>query len=162
MSLPRDIRVPYPLAVSERKVDREEWSDEVGRLVEQEAAGNKSAFARLVGVSVKTVDRWLAGEVNVSQESVQAVCDALNLPAGPMLVKLGLIREQDIPSSGPAQLVAEDQAAIEMIQGADITPALKRELLAHLRDQQGQHERQRLAEIERMIQLARRTRGRAG
>lgn len=161
--VPPVTHVLYPLVVSERKVDREAWAREVATLIAEEAGGNKSAFARRVGVSsVKTIDRWLASSVNVSEESVRAVCRALNLPVAPMLVKIGYIRPNELPTAGPAHLLEADERAIAAIEAADLPPSLKRELVEHLRQQQAEHERQRLAEIERMIELARRPRGRAG
>ena len=145
-------------------MDREAWAREVERLIGEESAGNKSAFARRIGVgSVKTVDRWLAQSVNVSEESVRAVCRALNLPVAPMLVKVGFITEQDLPQQyQPIDPLGEDAAAIKLIEDSDAPPSLKRELIEHLLAQRAEHERQRLAEAQRMLELGMRGRKRAG
>jgi transcriptional regulator with XRE-family HTH domain len=156
-----DTHVVYPQGVSEPKVDREAWATVVARLINEEAAGNKSAFARLIGVaSVKTVDRWLARSVNVSEESVRQVARALRLPVTDLLVLVGLLHPDDL-TARPAAAVGEDEAAIRLIQQSDAPPALKRELIDHLLEQRAQHEQQRLAEAERMLELALRGRKRA-
>jgi len=155
-----DMDVPYPLAVSERKVDREAWAHEIARLIQEEAAGNKSAFARRIGLGVRSIDRWLAREVNVSEESVRNVCRALNLPPMPMLVRVGYYQQVET-GPGPAELLAEDEAALRLIDEADdaeIPPSLKRQLRLHVLEQRALHEQQRLAEVQRMIDLARRAR----
>src|SRR5687768_6627020 len=76
MSVGSGMHVGYSHDVSERRVDRDAWADLVGKLVTGRTRGNKSAFARTVGVTARTLDRWLAGEVNVSEASVRAVARA--------------------------------------------------------------------------------------
>lgn len=179
MSSPPDMYVPYAEVMADRKIDREAWASEVAWLIREEAGGNKSAFARMVGLkSAKTVDRWLAGTVEVSQANVLAVCRALKIPPLGMLIKVGLMDPSEItqamrdeafrlpmPSDGGSVTTVyrslrhpavEDAQAIATINAADIPPHLKRELLEHLRAQQVEHERQRLTEIERMISIAQR------
>lgn len=156
-----DIRVAYPLAVSERKVDRDAWAHEVALLIDQEAKGNKSAFARRVGIpSVRNIDRWLARTVNVSEESVRQVARALNLPVVELLIKVGYYRPGELPDSPAPQRSGDDEAR-RVIEESNAPPSLKRELLEHLARQRAEHERQRLAEIERMLEVARRAGGQA-
>jgi hypothetical protein len=136
--------------VARAKVDREAWAHEVARLIQEEAKGNKSAFARMVGVaSVKTIDRWLARSVDVSEESVRMVARQLNLPIADLLVKVGLLLPEDLQGSGTA--IDSDAEAIRVIEEADIPPSLKRQLIKHLREQREEHERQRLAEVQRTL-----------
>lgn len=152
-----DIHVRYPLAVSERKVDREAWAHTLARLIQEEAGGNKSAFSRRVGIGVRSIDRWLARQVNVSEESVRDVCRALNLPPMPMLVQLGYYQEGET-GPGPAELLAEDEAALRLIDESEVPPSLKRQLREHVLEERARHEQQRLAEVQRMIDVARRAR----
>lgn len=160
------MHVAYPLAVSERKVDRDAWAHEITLLIEQEAKGNKSAFARRAGIaSVRNIDRWLAREVNVSEESVRQVARALNLPVLELLIKVGYYRAEELPDIPTPQLLAGDEEAERVAALADefgAPPSLKRELLDHLAKQRAEHERQRLAEIERMLEIARRAGGQVG
>jgi hypothetical protein len=156
-----DMNVPYSLSVSERKVNREAWAHEIARLIQEEDGGNKSAFARRVGIGIRSVDRWLARTVNVSEESVRDVCRALNLPPLPMLVRVGYYQEGEAWAPSTAELLAEDEAALRLIDEADETevpPSLKRQLRAHVVEERARHEAQRLAEIQRLIDLARRAR----
>ena len=156
-----DTHVIYPRGVSEPKVDREAWAEVVARLIDEEAAGNKSAFARLIGVaSVKTVDRWLARSVNVSEESVRQVARAVRMPVADLLILVGLLHPEDLTARPDS--TGEDDAAIRLIEQSDAPPSLKRELIEHLLAQRAEHERQRLAEAERMLALAMRGRKRAG
>lgn len=160
------MQVAYDSAVSEPKVDRAAWAREVNSLILLEAGGNKARFARLVGgtISTRTVDRWLDESVNVSADSVRAVCISFGLPVAPMLQKVGYLAagETTAPGADRVDELAADLAAIQTIQEAkDIPPSLRRQLLAHLREQANEHAKQRLAEVERMIDLARRTQGRA-
>lgn len=158
-----DTNVLYPQPVAERKVDREAWAHEIATLIQQEAGGNKSAFARTVGLpNTRSLDRWLRREVNVSEESVRQVARALHLPVVEMLVRVGILDVSD--AQGPLlDSVLEDYETIEIIKNADdISPALRREILAHLAKQREEHERQRRAEVERLLEMARHARGRSG
>jgi len=149
-----DTHVVYPQRVSEPNVDREAWAHEVARLIQEEAGGNKSLFARQVGLrSVKTVDRWLARSVNVSGESVRQVARALQLSVTDLLVKVGLLLPEDL--AAPTARPEEDAEAIRIVQESDAPPHLKRQLLAHLAKQRAAHEQQRLAEITSMVEMLR-------
>lgn len=149
--------------MADRKVDRQAWAAEIARLVQEEADGNKSAFARMVGLkSVKTIDRWLAGSVEVSQANILLVCRALQLEPLPMLEKMGLIDPAEFHRYDRFAAPQADQRALDVITTADIPPRLKRQLLDHLEAQRAEHERQRLAEVERMIDLIQRNEPRAG
>lgn len=150
-----DTHVGYSHDVSEPTVNREAWAHEIARLIQDEARGNKSEFARLVGVrSVKTVDRWLARTVNVSEESVRQVARALNLPVADLLIKVGLLDPADLTPAAAASPDA-DAEAIRIIEAAEISPNLKRQLINHLQRQRAEHELQRLAEVQRTIDLLR-------
>lgn len=164
-SAPRqpDTRVAYPVPVSERKVDRDAWANLLQQLIDQESGGNKAAFARRVGIpSVRSLDRWLARSVNVSEESVRQIARELSLPVVDMLVLAGFYRPDEMSIADQREREhmssGEDADAVRTIEESDAPPSLKRELLEHLRTQRVEHERQRLAEIQRMIELARRHR----
>jgi hypothetical protein len=113
----------------------------------------------MVGLkTTKTVDRWLAGSVDVSQANVLAVCRELGISVLEKLIKAGFMSENEgvVTEYRPLLRPFGDTQAIEMIEAADIPPHLKRQLLEHLRAQQAEHERQRFAEIERMLAIDRR------
>lgn len=78
-------RVGYHRAMLGGRIDRKAWAKEVADLIARFAPGprppgNKSAFARLIGMTTRTIDRWLACETDVSLDSVRTVADKLSLP----------------------------------------------------------------------------------
>lgn len=77
-------------------VNREVWATEVRSLIETRAAGNLTAFARLIGTDRGTVGRWKRGAIDVSTESVIKVARAFDLKAGDLLVRVGLLEPVDL------------------------------------------------------------------
>ncbi len=71
-----------------------------------------------------------------------------------LLIKVGYYRAEELPETPTQHLLAGDEEAIRVIEDSDAAPSLKRELLDHLTRQRAEHERQRLAEIERMLGFA--------
>jgi hypothetical protein len=88
----------YSAHVSELRVDRAAWAALVSDLVDRETRGKKAAFARLIDVSTRTLDRWLAQEVDVSEESVRSVARATGRPAMDLLIKVGYYRQDEVDS----------------------------------------------------------------
>src|SRR6185436_18520115 len=85
MSRSRGTHVAYHLAMSGGRIDRDAWAREVDALAERfdpapSGGSNKSAFARRIGRTRKTLERWAARSTDVSHDSVSAVLEALNLP----------------------------------------------------------------------------------
>lgn len=159
------MHVLYPLDVPPRPVaiDKDAWATLLGELIQQETGGNKAQFAANIRVDRRTVTRWLGGQVSVSEESVRLVARELGLPVGDLLVRLGYYTAEDLPAEPIAErLVVEDDEAIKLIRDSDAPPSLKRELIEHLLAQRAEHERQRLAEAQRMLELGMRGRKRAG
>lgn len=135
----------------------------LSELIEQETGGNKARFAAILGVDRRTITRWLDRSSAVSEESVRGVARHLGLPVGDLLVRLGYYTAEDLPAEPIAErLLVEDDAAIKLIRESEAPPSLKRELIEHLLAQRAEHERQRLAEAQRMLELATRGRRRAG
>lgn len=151
----RDTRVPERSGTRPgSSVDREAWAKEVQSLLGAETGGNLTAFARLVGTNRRTVNRWLGQDVDVREESVRQVARALNLPVGDLLVKVGWLDPGDLTiQTATANPPREDAEAIQAVQASDVKPAVRRKLLAHLRAAREQHEKQRLADIQRMLGL---------
>lgn len=78
MSACPDTHVRYIQPVYAR-IDPELWAAELPRLIEEFSGGNKSAFARRVGKTVRTLDRWIAKQGGVSIDSVLSVFDSLDM-----------------------------------------------------------------------------------
>lgn len=151
----RDMHVLYPGDVATPKIDRSAWASLVASLIEQESGGNQTHFGLAVGVDRKTVARWLAGSVDVSEEKVRAVARALGVPPRDLLVQVGYYRADEMPPEDTSDRIQEANAAIELVRNSDLSLSAKRELIAHFVAQRQEYERQQVAEAQRLIDLAR-------
>lgn len=151
---PPDMRVIYPVDMADSPVNREAWAAVVQKLLDEEAKGNKSALARMVGVEYQTIRRWLKAEVDVKEESVRSVARALNLRPMDLLVEVGYYVVGDVTHAAPEQVA--DEEALQLIDDADVTPSVKRELRKWVMAQRAEHERQRASAIQQMLELNRR------
>jgi len=149
----------YPVDMADPKIDRNAWSAVVQSLVQQEADGNQTHFGAIVGVDRKTVARWLAGTVDVSEDKVRAVARSLGISARDLLVRVGYYQADELPSEDSPEIVNTNEA-IELVRSSDLSPSAKRELIAHLTAQLDEYRRQQIAEATRLIELARRQRPR--
>lgn len=149
-----DTHVAYPVLVPERRIDREAWAKLVAELVNKESAGNKSAFARLIGVKApQTIDRWLKGIVDVSEVNVRQVARACGLNPAELLVRLGYYAPTEVgigPTPAPS---TEDEEAVRLIRSSSLSPAAKRRLLDHVKRQRAEDERRRLEQVTQMIAM---------
>lgn len=141
--------------MAERRVDRTEWAAVVADLLQRETKGNKSALARLVGVKAGiTIDRWIKGTVDVTDENVRAVARVAGMNPVDLLVRVGYYDADEVNQAPAVALTAADERAIQIIEGSDASPALKRKLVKHVHDMRAEHERLRAAEVERMLDVA--------
>lgn len=125
--------------MAERRVDREEWAKVLSQLIAEEAAGNKSAFARMAGTTYRTVVRWLNQEVDVSEDKVREIARALRIRPIDLLVRVGYYQpgELERPERPTPDEVAADPA-LRVIEESDFPPRVKarmRQRLAELRAQ---------------------------
>lgn len=118
--------------MGERKVNREAWARTVRELIASETGGKKAPFARLVGVDPRTVDRWLKGEVDVSEESVRDVASALRRSPMDLLLAAGYYDERDL--AGRQLAAATDDPAMQVILNADIPARAKQRMIERLRE----------------------------
>lgn len=127
------MHVRYSGAVSTRNVDRAAWAAVVARLINEEAGGNKTRFAQLVGTTYKTINRWLNSEVDVSEGSVRAVAEALHVSPVELLVKAGYYTEADLTAPQPAAH-DEDDEALQLILESDHPPRMKMRMIQRLHE----------------------------
>lgn len=133
-------RVRYGVLMTERReVDRTAWAAYVQRLVDQEARsgehGAVSRVARRVGVTPKTITRWLNSEVGVSLDSVGAVARATDTSTTQLLRDLGYEGDVADELAGPA---APDPADLEerlwhALAAVGLDEGDRREVIAYLR-----------------------------
>lgn len=78
------MHVAYSAAMPGGRIDRGVWAREVQRLIVRfdpgpRGDGNKSAFARRIGFTTRTIERWISQSNEVKIETVRSVIDALHL-----------------------------------------------------------------------------------
>lgn len=140
------------------RIDRAAWAELVATLVREESAGNQTHFGAAVGVDRKTVARWLAASVDVSEEKVRSVARALGVPARDLLVRVGYYRSDEFPAEDARDSVQDVDVAIDIVRDSDLPLSAKRELISHLLAQREEYRRQQITEAQRLVELARRRR----
>lgn len=149
-----DTRVRYADPMPERRVDRVAWAGVIGQLIADEAGDNKSEFARIVGVTYKTVTRWLdpskPGEVPLA--AVIQVADAMHISPISLMLRVGYLHDADLPTppqlelaAAPAAPVAPDahDEPMQAILNAKFPPRIKMRMakrLEALREEQRRRE----------------------
>jgi hypothetical protein len=109
-------RVGYDPGMGPRRIDRNAWATVIGGLVTTRARGNKSAFARQVGYTTRTIDRWLAAEVDVSESSVRQVAERMGRNPIELLVTVGYYRPDEVGIVPPPPPVIQEDPVIQLIQ----------------------------------------------
>jgi DNA-binding transcriptional regulator YdaS (Cro superfamily) len=149
----------------QREINRQAWADEVQRLIRVHARGNQTQFAAMVGVTARTVHRWLNQQAAVSEESVRSVAEAVGVSAMELLVRIGYYTSQeaqavdasrlhaDVP---PPEIPMEDEESIRLIMESDAPADVKDELVREIRRLQQQHEAERVSFAQRLLDVARR------
>jgi hypothetical protein len=90
------MHVTYSSAMPMGPIDRSAWAQEVQQLIVRfdpgpRGEGNKSAFARRVKVTTRTIERWIGQKNDVKVETVRAVLEALDLGQQESMDLLGRI-----------------------------------------------------------------------
>lgn len=101
-------------------------------LIESETRGKKAAFSRLIGVNTRTLDRWLAREVDVSEESVRSVARATNRPAMDLLIKVGYYRQDEVPGLASSEPTDPDVLIILRRLADPNTPEPERQTIREM------------------------------
>lgn len=149
-----DTRVRYGRAVTgRRQIDRAAWARVVDKLVTTEAGGNQTCFGALVGVTPKTVGRWLRKQVDVSEEAVRGVANALNQPPLPLLVEVGYYTADEATGAIGQTAGARDDRdpEIQVILNSGVSDDLKTELVAHVKRRREEDQRRRMDDIQLIL-----------
>lgn len=131
----------YDLAMS-GKVDRKAWAAVVQRLLDEQCAGNKSAFARRVivderAINPRTVYAWLTEDMAVSEKSVRAVADGFELNPLDLLVEVGVYAPDQLPERQADSPFDEER---RLVLESDLTPRQKKRILEELERMQAEDE----------------------
>lgn len=141
------------------EVDRDAWARTVRHLMDTETKGNASELARRVGVTTKTLYRWLGAEVAVSEESVRKVTRSLNYtPAQTiqLLLALGYYRADEFPPAAPEPEDSGDPEE-QIIRDAGLSPSATRNLIKRLRQMRERDAQRRAEDLANLIEAYRRT-----
>lgn len=159
----RDMLVTYPQDVAAPRINRETWAAFMSKLLAEEAGGNRTHLAQLLGVNRRTVVRWLDQETDVSEENVRQVARHLRLPAHTLLLEVGFYTADELTSTAAGssldQVADEDEPALALIREANLTPAQKRDLRARVEQMRVKHAEERASAIRDLLDFysARRT-----
>jgi hypothetical protein len=121
----------YPVRMTEREVDRGEWSKIVQELIDERTKGKKEPFARLVGVYARTLSHWLDSTVAVSESSVRQVADRTGRNAIAMLIRVGYYTLTEVIDA-VRLLQRTDDPAMQVIARADLPEDVKARIRARL------------------------------
>lgn len=150
-----DMGVRYAVGVTARKIDRGAWARQVARLIEQESNGNKSRFAAQVGVTYKTINRWLNSEGDVKEENVREVARTLGIKPRDLLVLVGYYDEDELRPPPATQGIGDDEA-VRMIEESDLPPSMKKRMLDRLQRRRSAERTEEADEVRWWIEQARR------
>jgi len=148
-----DTHVPYDVPMADREIDRARWAHLVAELLDAETNGNKTRFAKLVGVEYKTINRWLNKIGDVSEESVRKVAAGLGRNPMEMLVQIGYYHSSEVD---PPQAAPDDNdAAIAMVRDdPDLPPHRKARIIERLVQMGRDDETRRLAIATALVEQA--------
>lgn len=147
----RGTHVPYPDGVP-AEIDGEAWAQVVNRLIAANG-GNKTTFAAAIGVDRKTVTRWSLGRGSVSEDSVRRVARAVGVPPAELLLAVGLYEVGELTSPSADIAIADEDRAITEVRKSDLPLPDKKRIIEMLERRREEHERQRVAEAELLMQL---------
>lgn len=150
-----DMHVRYPDGVAARSIDREAWANVVAQLIRDEAGGNTTRFAELVGVTYKTVRRWLTQQTEVSEESIRQVGRALGVKPGVLLARVGLYEAAELATISEPEPVADDDPALRVILEADVPPRIKQRMIQRLQQMRARDAERQVDEVRWWIDQAR-------
>lgn len=147
------MHVGYSPGMSERRIDRDAWAKVVRGFVDAASRGNKSAFARRVGMTTKTIDRWLASSVDVSEQSVRVVAEALDQNPMDLLVLLGYYRPDEMALAPPTRVDAsQDPVVRAILDNPQLKDSERNALVRREVDRIEQDRARRLADFEFFLQ----------
>lgn len=141
----------YHQAVADRPIDREAWAALIAALITSETKGKKATFARLVGVDPKTIGHWLAGNVEVSEQSVRRVAAALDRPPMDLLVAVGYYRPDEL-TQPPPEVADEPDPEIAAILAAPVGPVQQKRMLELLFQMRERDRRRRMEDIAFLLE----------
>lgn len=158
MSQCSGMHVAYSPAMLAGRIDRDAWAREIDALIVRfdpgpRGEGNKSAFARRIGMTRKTLERWAARATDISPDSVRAVSEQLQLTQQEqidLLTRVGYLTDgMPVPPTYPDP--REDVVIRRIMADQRLTEDQRAELVQVQIDLIEQDVKRRQAEYERLI-----------
>lgn len=121
--------------VDRRSIDRAAWAALIQTLVDSTASGNQTQFAKKVGVTSRTVNRWLKQDVAVDSDNVVHVALALGQNPTNLLVQVGYLTSAEASTGGSQPLDPDVRAILAKLADPDTSAeqqALIRQMLRSL------------------------------
>lgn len=141
------------------RIDRDAWAREIDALVIRfdpgpRGEGNKSAFARRIGMTRRTLERWAARSTDISPDSVRAVAESLNLSQQEqieLLTRIGYLTGT-MPDPPVYPDPREDPVIQHILADTRLTEAQRTELVKVQLQLIEEDVRRRRAEYDRLIE----------
>lgn len=145
-------RARYAVPVADGQVDRAAWARIVEELIAAQTRGKIAPFARKVGVDPRTVSRWLAAEVNVSEESIREVARKTDQSPIQLLVEVGYYSHAE---TTPASQADERDEEVELILRAPVDQRTKELALEQLHIMRMRDQQRRMEDLEFLLRQQR-------
>lgn len=137
MSRCSGIHVAYSLPMLGGRIDRDAWAREVDALVVRfdpgpRGNGNKSAFARRIGMTRMTLERWAARATDISPDSVRQILERLALEPKEqvaLLTRVGYLVPGGTLSPPGVPNPYNDRVVQEILADEDLTEAQRADLV---------------------------------
>lgn len=145
-----DTRVRYGVCMS-GVVDRAEWAKFVDELLDEDPKRKKAPLSRRLGISERTLDRWLGKLNDVSEASVRQVAERTGRNAMDLLIRVGVYRREEMP---PPEVPTEDAWGVAIIESSTRLDAkTKAKLVATFLDQEKRDREEKERRLQEQIEL---------
>lgn len=144
----KETRSRYHQPVADATINRQVWSSIVRELLDEESDprvyGAKTRFATKSGVSPRTVDMWLAGEVDVKETNVRAVARAYGRGELELLIRVGLFTTDELLTAS-VNLGPDEE--LQLILEAPVSDVWKQRLVERMLARQERDRQRRIEDL---------------
>lgn len=138
--------------MSDKNASREGWANLIGSLIKLKAGGNQTQFARLVGINVRTVRRWLDGDVDISLWKMLDVARVAEMHPTQLLIAAKIYSPEDGCQSAEEPASPDEESRI--IRAAQVDDDTKQALLQRVAELRERDKLHRIDDIEFSVRIA--------
>jgi transcriptional regulator with XRE-family HTH domain len=135
------------------RTDFFDWFDDVRKRLRPDLP-HDYALAEAAGMSHSTISSWRSGRQRPTTAKLSDVAQVLDLDPRHLWVHAGLMSAEEVgldPSAEPGPLLDADEATRQMIEGSNLSPEKKAELLAMLDEEARDDAAQRQRRYQRLL-----------